>query len=91
MPLKLVVTKPVRLKLDKISCRDFYDTELLSKTYTSKSQMSTKFGFIFLRSYFKTRWVVEGGLYSVHRQKQLLLPLCNGNFMLSRPINVTLY
>ena len=46
---------------------------------------------IFLNSCFKTRWVVEGGLYSVHRQKQLLLPLCNGNSMLSRPINVTLY
>jgi len=37
--LKLVVTKPVRLKLDKTFCRDFYDAELLSKTYTSKSQM----------------------------------------------------
>jgi len=43
MPLKLIVTKPVKLKLDKISCRDFYDAELLSKTYTSKSQMRTKF------------------------------------------------
>jgi len=31
-----------RLKLDKISCRDLYDAELLSKTYTSKSQTSTK-------------------------------------------------
>ena len=58
---------------------------------TNEYKIGVESGFIFLNSCFKTRWVVEGGLYSVHRQKQLLLPLCNGNSMLSRPINVTLY
>ena len=80
----------------EISCRDFYDAawaaiENLHIKITNEYKIGVESEFIFLNSCFKTRWVVEGELYRVHRQKQLLLPLCNGNSMLSRPINVTLY
>ena len=58
---------------------------------TNEYKIWVERGFIFLNSCLKTRWIVEGGLYNVQRQKKLLLPLCCGNSMLSRPINVTLY
>ena len=58
---------------------------------TNEYKIWVERGFIFLNSCFKTRWIVEGELYNVQRQKQLLLPLCCGNSLLSRPINMTLY
>jgi len=58
---------------------------------TNEYKVQVERGFIFLNSCFKTRWIVERGMYNVQKQKQLLLPLCYGNSMLSRPVNVTLY